>query len=171
VEKTGEHGLWTLCPAGDTTNTPLVETTGADNGNGRRRLRSLDLITLKQRLDNLKVPAAGRTLVLCSAHVADLLVEDQSFQLRYNNTEKGTIMPNFYAKKAFGAAAAGTDRNASTLFFAPRAFQASGTVEMYYEDKFTNPTMRQTVVGFSLYHVIAPMKNIGFGSIVSDDLL
>lgn len=185
VEKTGEHGLWNLCPAGDTANTPVIVTTGADNGNSRKRLKSADLITLKQRLDNLKVPKEGRILVLCSDHVADLLLEDQSFQLRYNNTERGTILANFYgfeiyedvynnvfngsnAKKAFGAAPAGTDRNASTLFFAPRAFQATGTVEMFYEDKYTNPTMRQSVVGFALYHAIAPMKNIGFGAIVSD---
>lgn len=184
AEQSGEHGLYLLAPAANTANTPVIVTTGADNGAGRKRLKSLDLITLKQRLDNLKVPKAGRMLILCSDHVNDLLVEDQSFQLRYNNTEKGSILANFYGfeiyedmanpvytgttKKAFGAAAVpATDANASTMVFAPRAFQAAGTVEMYYQDATTNPTMRETVIGFQVYSIIAPMKNTGFGAIVS----
>lgn len=186
IERTGEHGLWNLCPAANTANTPVIATTGVDNGNGRRRLKSADLIALKGRLDALKVPKDGRCLVLCSDHVSDLLLEDQSFQLRYNgSTEKGTIITMLYgfeiyedvfnnvfdntgAKKAFGAAAVpATDRNASTLFFAPRAFQASGTTEMFFQDKYTNPRMRQSEVGFTQYHIIAPMKNIGFGAIAS----
>ncbi len=184
AEKTAEHGLYLMAPAGNTANTPVITTTGADNGSGRKRLKSADLITLKQRLDNLKVPKAGRMLILCSDHVNDLLVEDQSFQLRYNNTEKGSILSNFYGfeifedmanpvytgttKKAYGATAVpSTDANASTLVFAPRAFQAVGTVEMYAQDAFANPTMRESVVGFRVYNIIAPMQNTGFGAIVS----
>lgn len=186
LERTGEHGLHILCPAGNTANTPVIATTGVDNGNSRRRLKSADLIALKQRLDNLKVPSAGRVLVLCSDHVADLLLEDQSFQLRYNgSTEKGTIIGMFYgfeifedvynpifngstAKVAFGAAAApSTDRNASVCFYAPRSFQASGTTEMFYRERSLDPENRRTVVGFQQYHIIAPMKNIGFGAITS----
>jgi hypothetical protein len=184
AEKTAEHGLFLLAPSGNTASTPVITTTGADNGAGRKRLKSLDLITLKQRLDNLKVPKAGRMLILCSDHVNDLLVDDQSFQLRYNNTEKGSILSNFYGfeifedmanpvytgttKKAFGAVAVpATDANASTLVFAPRAFQAVGTVEMYHEDATTNPTMRESVVGFRVYNIIAPMEATGFGAIVS----
>ncbi len=186
LERTGEHGLFLLAPAGDTANTPVIATTGADNGNGRRRLKSADLIALKARLDNLKIPKEGRVLVLCSDHVSDLLLEDQSFQLRYNgSTERGAIITMLYgfeiyetvynpiynastAKVAFGAAAApSTDRNASVCFYAPRAFQASGTTEMFYRDKSMDPENRQTVVGFQQYHIIAPMKNIGFGAIAS----
>jgi hypothetical protein len=184
IERTGEHGLWNLCPAGNTASTPVIATTGADNGAGRKRLKVADLITLKARLDALKVPQAGRILVLCGDHVADLLMEDLSFQIRYNNTKTGEVIPQYGfeifedvfcnvftdagAKKAFGAAAApSTDRNASTLFFAPRAFQASGTTEMFYQDKYSNPRMRQTEVGFTQYHIIGPVKNLGFGAIAS----
>lgn len=184
AEQTAEHGLFSLCPAGNTADTPVISTTGGDNGAGRKRLKSMDLIALKQRLDSLRIPKAGRMLILCADHVNDLLVEDQSFQLRYNNTEKGSILANFYgfeifedlanpvftglAKKAYGAAAdPSTDCNASTLVFAPRAFQATGTVEMFYQEKHTNPTMRESVVGFEVYNIIAPMKSTGFGAIVS----
>ncbi len=186
LERTGEHGLFLLAPSGNSTDTPVIATTGVDNGNSRRRLKSADLIALKARLDNLKIPKEGRVLVLCSDHVSDLLLEDQSFQLRYNgSTERGTIITMLYgfeiyetvynpiyngstAKVAFGAAAApSTDRNASVCFYAPRAFQASGTTEMFYRDKSMDPENRQTVVGFQQYHIIAPMKNIGFGAIAS----
>lgn len=186
LERTGEHGLFLLAPSGNSADTPVIATTGVDNGNSRRRLKSADLIALKARLDNLKIPKEGRVLVLCSDHVSDLLLEDQSFQLRYNgSTERGTIITMLYgfeiyetvynpiyngstAKVAFGAAAApSTDRNASVCFYAPRAFQASGTTEMFYRDKSMDPENRQTVVGFQQYHIIAPMKNIGFGAIAS----
>ena len=187
VERTAAHGLWNLSPAGNTASSPLVSTTGVDNGNSRKRMKGADLIALKQKLDNLKVPKQGRVLILCADHVSDLLLEDQSFQLRYNNTAEGSIIGRFYgfdifedvtpaifdasnAKKAFGAAAVGTDRNSSTCFFAPRAFQATGTVEMFYQDKYSNPTMRESVVGFQVYHVVAPLKNLGFGAIVSDSI-
>lgn len=187
TERTGEHGLYLLAPSGNTANTPVINTTGADNGNGRKRLKSADLIAMKQRLDNLKVPQAGRILVLCADHVADLLLEDQSFQLRYNNTERGTVMNQYgfeifedvycpvfndsNAKKAYGASAAGTDRNSSTVFFAPRAFQASGDVTMFSQEATSDPLNRESIVGFRVYHIIAPMKSIGFGSIVSDDTI
>lgn len=186
LERTGEHGLFLLAPAGNTANTPVIATTGADNGNGRRRLKSADLIALKQRMDNLKIPKEGRVLVLCSDHVSDLLLEDQSFQLRYNgSTERGSIITMLYgfeiyetvynpiynnstAKVAFGAAAApSTDRNASVCFYAPRAFQASGSTEMFYRERSLDPENRRAVVGFQQYHIIAPMKNIGFGAIAS----
>ena len=187
TEKTGEHGLFLLAPAGDSGTTPLVNTTGADNGNGRKRLKSADIITMKNRLDNLKVPREGRILVLCPDHVSDLLLEDQSFQLRYNNTERGTVINQYgfeifedvycpvyndsNAKKAFGAAAAGTDRNASTVFLAPRAFQATGDVTLFAQEATGDPLNRESVVGFRVHHIIAPMVNTGFGVIVSDDLI
>ena len=183
MERTGEHGLYLLAPGTDSVNTPVLNTSGANDGTGRLRLLSADLIKLKSRLDNLKVPKQGRILVLCSEHVSDLLLEDQSFQLRYNNTQEGTILGRFYGfdvyedvyhpvynagvKKAFGAAPAGGDRNASTVFYAPRAFQASGSVEMFSQDKFENTTHRQGEVGFRMYNIVAPMKNIGFGAVVS----
>lgn len=186
LERTGEHGLHIMCPAGNTANTPVIATTGDDRGTSRRRLKFADLVSLKERLDNLKVPKAGRVLVLCSDHASDLLLEDESFKLRYNsNRETGAIItqlcgfdifedvynPIFNgstAKVAFGAAAApSTDRNSSVCFYGPRAFQASGTTEMFYRDKSMDPENRQTVVGFQQYHIIAPMKNIGFGAIAS----
>lgn len=188
TEGTREHGLWNLTIAGNTGTTPLVETTGADNGFSRKALRTADILTLKLRLDNLKAPKQGRCLVLCASHVNELLLEDATFRQRYQNHVEGKIITRYHgfdiyedtynpvfdasnAKRAYGAAAAGTDRNASVCFIAQRAFQATGTVEMFYADKFGDPENRETKLGFQLYHIVAPQKTTAFGVIVSDDLL
>lgn len=187
VEQTGAYGLWNLAVNGDSGNTPLVETTGADNGNGRKRLTVADLIRLKNRMDTLSVPQSGRVLVLCPDHVSDLLLQDASFAMRYNNTKTGEVIPQYgfeifedvatvkysaaNAKKAFGANPAGTDRNASVCFLAPRTYQASGDVEMFHRMATDDPENRATVLGFGVYHLIGPVKNLGFGVLVSDDTL
>lgn len=188
-EGTRQHGLWNLTIAGNTGTTPLVETTGAERfSSSRRSCTTNDIIALKNRLDALKAPQQGRCLVMCSQHINELLVEDQSFQLRYQNHTEGKLVTRYHgfdiyedsynpvftaanAKKAYGAASAGTDRNASVCFIAERTFQATGTTEMFYRDATMDPENRETVVGFQLYHIVAPKKTTAFGVIVSDDLL
>lgn len=188
-EGTRQHGLWNLTIPGNTATTPLVETTGVERlGSGRRGCTTNDIIMLKNRLDALKAPKQGRCLVMCSQHINELLIEDQSFQLRYQNHTEGKLVTRYHgfdiyedaynpvftaanAKKAYGATAAGTDRNASVCFIAERTFQATGTLEVFHRDKSIDPENRETVVGFQLYHIVAPKKTTAFGVIVSDDLL
>ncbi len=183
-EVTAQHGLFSLAPSGDTANTPIIATTGADNGSSRKRLTLADIASAKKKLDDLKVPFAGRVLVLCNDHVNDLLLVDQSFRDRFINTKTGEPI-SFYgfdiyqdvfcpvyngstAKKAWGAAAApSTDRNASTFFYAPRAFRAKGSVQMFWAAAENDPKNRQNEVGFSIYHIVLPKKNVGFGAIAS----
>jgi hypothetical protein len=184
-ETTMMYGLHSLAPSADSTNTPVVKTTGANNGT-RKRMKVADIATIKKRLDDLKVPLTGRVLVLCNAHLNDLILDqDQSFRDRFYNTATGQVM-DFYGfkiyqstynpvynasfnKVAFSAAPAGTDHNASIVFYAPRAFKARGSVKFYYQDASINPTLRQSVAGYRLYHIVLQKKNIGFGAIVSDD--
>lgn len=182
-EKTAEMGLHSLAPASNTSNTPVIQTTGATIGT-RKRLTSADLINFKKSLDDLKVPQKGRILVLCSEHVADLLIEDKAFSIQYHNVQSGIISKNYYGfkiyetvyapvyhtdgvKKAFAAAPAGTDRQGSVAFYAPRTAKARGSVKRYFSDASGDPQNRQTVVGFRLYHIVIPTKNTGFGVILS----
>ena len=74
------------------------------------------------------------------------------------------------AKKAYGAASAGTDRNASTFFYAPRAVKARGSVMMHMARADEDPQIRDTVIGFTMSHLVIPKKNTGFVAIVSDDV-
>lgn len=183
-EVTAQYGLHSLAPLENTAKTPVLETTGADDGTGRLRLKSADIIKLKKAYDKNKIPSSGRVLVLCADHVADLLVEDLNFQQRYQNTAQGVIASNYYGftvyehvynpvyangdlkKKAYGAASAGTDRNASTAFYAPHAVKATGSVQRYLRKASEDPENRQTVAGFRLYHIVLPMRALGTGAII-----
>lgn len=178
------HALHSLCVAGNTTDTPVLQTTGADDGTGRKRLVPADIIRLQLALDNLKVPQQGRRLVLCPEHCADLLLADLSFALPYHNAKEGMILPSYYgfetykyvnapvfnaagAKKAFGAAGAAGDRKASVVFLPGRSFTANGDLKFYYRDASMDPENRQTVCGYRLWSVTLPVKTTGFGAMIS----
>jgi hypothetical protein len=188
-EKVADKAAHALAPNADSTGTPVIETTGASNGaaNARLRLTPNDIIIAKRKLDDLKIPKMNRILVLCNQHIEDLLMVDEKFREQYKNIQAGTIF-NMYGfeiheyvacpvyrvsggiltKKSFGAASATTDQEASFFFYAPRAFKATGTVEMFYKDAFQNPEYRESVVGFRIYSICLPKKSEGFGAIVSD---
>lgn len=181
-ERTQEHALHSLAPASNTTNTPVVKTTGTDDGNGRLRLTSADLVNYKKKLDNLKIPAKGRCLVLCPDHVADLLLEDKALNLQYQNHTTGMITKNYYGfelyediysplydasldKIAFASATEGTA--ASVLFLAQRTAKARGSVVAYQALAKNDPQNRKTVLGFDLYFIAIPTSLLGQGAIVS----
>jgi len=189
VEKEADKSIHALAPSVNATATPLVMTTGGSNGEtaARKRLLPADIVTAKKKLDDLKVPKMNRILVLCNDHIQDLLLVDEKFNLQYKDAREGTILKLYgfeiyeytncpiykvtnqvLTKKAFGAVADSTnDQNASVFFYAPRAFQATGTTEMFYNDASQNPEYRMSVVGFQQYHICLPKKWLGFGCLVS----
>ena len=75
-DKTVEHALYSLAPSAATVKMPVLETTGPNDGTGRKRLISQDLINLGLALTKANVPLDGRVLVLSPEHAADLMVED-----------------------------------------------------------------------------------------------
>lgn len=177
-----KHGLHQMAPAADSSTTPIVTTTGNADDYGRKRLTPTDIIKLKDRLDTLEMSEDGRILVLCTRHVNDLLLVDQSFKDRYNNTETGKLVtqisgfdiykdiycPKYDAsgnKKAFDAAAAGTDCNLSTFFHESRVFKAFGEVAMYYSEAKTDTDNRETKVGFRRWAIILNKTVLGTGGI------
>ena len=113
---------------------------------------------MKKRFDEAGVPIDGRRLVLCSDHVADLLMCDQKFADQYHNYTTGKIL-NMYsfeiyeymsnphysnagAKIAFTGTPSAGQYQASIAFYTKRMFKATGTTKFYYSDAATNPTMR-----------------------------
>lgn len=169
-------------PQTNTAKTPVIATTG-DNDNGRRRITRADVIALKKRFDEAGVPTDGRRLVLCSDHIADLLLVDQKFSDQYYNYASGKIS-NLYsfqiyeyqsnpyysnagAKLAFKATPATGQYQASIAFYAPRMFKASGTTKFYYSDAATSPTMQESVCNFRHYFIALPKKQEAIGAIYS----
>lgn len=188
-EKTADKAAHMLAPASASSDTPIVLTTGASNGqpNARKRLIPQDIIRLKKALDDLKIPKIGRVLLLCNEHVEDLLMVDEVFANQYKNIPAGTVL-NLYGfkifeyptmpvykevsgtltKKAFGAAADPVnDQVASIAFYPQRAFKCKGEFSMYYSEAKSDPEYRRNLVGFRLYDICLPIKWTGFGALVS----
>ena len=185
-QKKYAKALDALAPAGDTTSTPVILTTGANSTDGLRKTATrADIIALKAKFDAQKVPVAGRVLVLCPDHVNDLLQNDQKFTEQYYNYQSGKIS-NLYgfevyeysaspcytvstkAKLAFGAApSAGTDRQAYVAFYAPRMMRATGTTAAYLSGAKSNPETQENLVNFRHYFICLPLKNEAIGAILS----
>jgi hypothetical protein len=174
--------LYSLAPAGNTADTPVIQTTGPVV-NGRHQLSPVDLVNFRKVLDDLGVPAQGSNLVLCNEHIADLRSIDDIFRNRYADLKTGqiqdymgfTIFQNRYCvqynalqKVAYGAAPLAGYQNASVHFYAPNAMKARGSVKMYYASAELNPRYKQSEVSFTMYFLASPKKLTGFGAIVSN---
>lgn len=165
-----------LCAQENTAKTPVLKTTGAaDPTTGRHRLTLNDLISLKEALDNLKVPASNRRLVLCPDHVNDLLRSEQTFREQFNiNRNTGTV-GNLYGfdiytygdnpiyttagkKKAVHAEASAGEFQCSFAFYVPRVFKATGSTKMYYSEASTDPEYQRNKINFRHYFIAMPKK-------------
>lgn len=176
-----------LAPAGDTTATPVLVTTGADDGTGRKKMVLKDLLALKGKFDGQKIPLAGRVLVLSSDHYNDLLEEAGDKPLFTNgslaDTEGGLLSQRMYGfkvywyvetpyfnpsaktKLSFGATPTGTDRQASVAFYAPDMFRANGSTKPYFSAP--EPLNQQSLFNLRHYYIVLPRKQRAIGAIVS----
>jgi hypothetical protein len=180
------RALHSLAPAGDTAATPVILTSGANSADGKRKmLLRKNIVELKTKFDEMKVPTQGRILVLCSDHISDLLSQDQVFAQQYYSYESGKIgnlygfevyeymdCPYYTAgtkvKLAYGAAATPTtDRQASIAFYAPRMMKATGTTTTYLSEAKTDPQNQQNLINFRHYFICLPLKNEAMAAIIS----
>lgn len=177
--------LHALAPATHGAKTPILLTTGADDGNGRQRLKKADIIALKKAFDDAQVPTQNRRLILSSDHVADLLIEDEKFDAIYLDHSTGTVkklygfsvyehvsLPYYNAttkaKLAVGATpVVGEEFQASIAFYEKRVFKATGSTKMYYSEAKTDPQNQRSLVNFRHYFIALPKKNEALGAIVS----
>jgi len=179
-----KKAIHSLAPSGNTVNMPVLLTTGADDGTGRKRLIWADLIRFKTELDNLMAPQENRRLVLCTDHENDLLLLDTKFKDQYFNSTSGKpysqlgfefysfaanpyYNPSTKAKLSYGAVPAGTDRRASIFFNPKRSAKANGWVKMYYSEAKTDPAMQRNMMNFRHNFIIMPKREDTRGAIVS----
>lgn len=169
-----------LAPQKEGAKTPVIATTGADDGTGRKRMVREDIIALKARFDKLKIPTAGRRLVLCSDHVNDLLTLDQKFAEQYYNYTSGKIANmygfevyefanNPYYSTAGVKAALGSTEGyqASFAFYMQRVFKATGSTKMYYSEAATDPQNQRSLINFRHYFICMPKLADAAGVIYS----
>lgn len=168
-----------IAPAADGTYTPVIETTGADNGDGQKRMKWADIRTLQRRFDDAEIPVEGRIIVLSARHLEDLELEDLD---RFNKVmDKGVIctfkiytlassrLPRYNdttgAKVAYGAAAAGTDSTATIAFHKDEVMKALGSDDMFLREK--DPELRGDMIGFQKRALSLPIRDKGVAAVYS----
>lgn len=182
--KSMDKAAHAIAPTSDSTETPIIKTTGANNGNGYKRLTLTDIQTLKKKFDDMKAPKAGRKLVLGNQHIADLLGTSQVFENQYYNIPEGKILKlygfeiheyintatytDLFVKKAFGAAAASGDRESSFAFVNSEIFKAKGTIEAFLSDAKSDVLNKRNLMSYNLRFIAMPKKQRAIASIVSE---
>lgn len=186
-EKKREKAIHAIAPDQHEAGKAVVlRTTGEkDPVTLRKRLTPDDLISLKEQFDTMKVPEKDRILVLCSQHSNDLLRVDKAYKDAYNINETDGKIARLYGfdiyeynstpyytssgkKKAFGATASATDRQASVAFYCPGMMKANGSVQMYYQEASKDPLYHRNLVNFRNWGICLPLKaDCTRGAIVS----
>lgn len=183
IESKHDKAIHAIAPTSHTALTPVITTSGEDDGFGRARLIGKDIVNLKKAFDDAKVPKKDRRLVLSNDHVNDLLLEDPKFEKQYSEHESGVISKKygftiyeyvsnpFYSevgvKKAFGSIEGENEYQASVAFYAKRMFKASGTTKMYYSEAKTDPDNHKNKINFETRHIVLPTKLEAIGAIYS----
>jgi hypothetical protein len=172
-------------PDVDTEFTPVITTTGEDNGEGFKRLAIKDILKLKRRYDILDIPQDKRYLVLDPRHTEDLILQDlKSFKditdfvngvpKRFAGfnvlefTKNPSYDSNTLKKKTIGSIADENTAFCTFSFYGDEVMKADGTVKMY--SKVGDPEQRATIIGFDKRFIALPIRNKGIGAIVASKI-
>ena len=174
-------GIHNIAPMATAAKTPVLRTTGPDDGTGRKRLVRKDIVQLAIEFNKIKVPLQNRRLVLSAEHLGDLLVEDDRFLNLYTSITQGKIT-NMIAgfevstfietpyynqtsgnKLSFGAITGTDDRQASIAFYKKHIFKAGGKTTAYF-DKADTAT-QTNYINFRNYNIVLPKTLNGIGGI------
>ncbi|MGJ1363453.1 hypothetical protein ACR79B_15785 [Sphingobacterium spiritivorum] len=179
--KTSTKAAHAFAPQSNTVNTPILETTGDNDGEGNKRLIPENILKLKRKYDDLDYPLDKRFLILDPRHVEDLLIYDlklfkdivdltngQPKRFAGFNILQFTKNPLYTSaneKKPWGSAAVPTDKFSSFSFYGDEVMRAVGSMHMYATEN--DAKERGTIVGFDMRFIGMPIRNKGIGSILS----
>jgi hypothetical protein len=141
--KQHDKAIHAFGPSENTASKPVLFTTGDIDSAGKRRMTRADIIAMKKRFDDLKVPLQAVAWCCSSDHVQDLLLTDQQcLPISITTTHPGRFplvqfrgVPNMSTtpintssvfKKSFGSTASAGEFQASIAFYAPRMFKGEG---------------------------------------------
>jgi hypothetical protein len=181
-----------LAPAANSATTPVLRTTGADDGTGRLRLTYADLIKFHAAVKALNLPNANELfLILCAEHSQDLILDRASTQNNRDiviDTTTGKLKrfyeiklfennynPKYAANgtlKALGAVAAADDKNASIFYYAPNTVWHVNKVKILYKPETTDTMSADPTSEFrtQTYALCEKTQEHGFGAIVSGNV-
>lgn len=191
LEKIGEHGIYNVSPASNTANTPVFKTGGPVSAQtGNKIMLSDDIVKMAIAWDGLKLPSAGRTLVVPPAMFWEFVssndtikaqaerngqggtgtgvwVEWMGFNIRPRvttaNYNKGTLVKN-----AWGAVPTGNDKQAAVAYIKGKSFgRALGDMHMFAT--IDDPDQQGDKINFLTTAIVLPVKQALLGAIVYSD--
>lgn len=187
-----DHVMWKLAPGDDTsTDMPVMRTTGADDGTGRKRLIFTDLVKYLELVKGLNLPNENKLImVLCPEHQTDLILDRDSaayfadkriffdpvtgkvnsvmgFKFYENNAALAYSATG--VKLAKGAALTSTDRRASLFFYGGNTVKHIEAVKILYKPEIQDTTSADPTSEFrtQTYGLVDRIEEIGVGAIVS----
>ncbi len=176
--------IHSIAPQKNTTNTPVIEATGETDPSGRKTLVYNDLVSLKNKLDDLEVPQEDRRLVLCTNHYNDLLKDRKNFGNVLVDYKKGMVAPiiagfeifsyikmptysDSLEKIPYGAIPDPTkERKASVAFYKGNIAKKTGITKQYFGEAKTNPSLQVNELNYRHYFIATPFVNKYIGAIV-----
>lgn len=172
-----KKAIHALAPAAHTADTPVIELPANYTSNDVY----LKMVELKGYFDDMECPEEGRRIVLASAHYnkliedrerfADVLVDHKTGKVnkRIAGFEVYTYVSNpMYseagAKKAWGAVALGTDKQATVAFHTDNVGKKTGMLKQYYDKPTT--TTQAHLLNYRHYYIALPILNKYIGAII-----
>lgn len=189
LENKFTKAIHALAPAADSTDTPVIKTTGALN-NGRRQFTYEDLVALKRACDAAKMSKVDRRLVLSSDHWNDLLLDRDRFANQLNNIAEGEVAPKIAGFKiyqydanpyfhddtgtltrtAYGAVVTpGTDFQASVVFDGGNVAKKNGLTKQYYSPASATPKNPVNELNYRHYFMTLPIRQKFMAAIIDAD--
>ena len=164
---------YNIAPSSNSTDHPVIATTGSNRGDGNKALKYKDLLKLRTAFNKANYPMEGRILVLSPEHEEDLLAEDVD---RYNRmmttgtvagfkvyvTNHGVQYSTSGEKQTYGTTNA---QPCSFAFCKSEVMRAMGTIEGEPEQRWSD--YRGWLLGFQMRFVAMPFRSKGIAAIYS----
>lgn len=164
---------YNIAPSSNSTDHPVIATTGSNRGDGNKALKYKDLLKLRTAFNKASYPMEGRILVLSPEHEEDLLAEDAD---RFNRmittgtvagfkvymTNHGVQYSTSGEKQAYGTTNA---QPCSFAFCKSEVMRAMGDIEGEPEQRWAD--YRGWLLGFQMRFIAMPFRSKGIAAIYS----
>ena len=187
-----DYAMRKIAPLKDTSGTPIIRTTGEDDGTGRKKLTYSDMIKYYSITEGLNLKDWSQAfMILCAEHRQDL-IDDRSSTNNYRDIQidpdtgelKRLFKLKFFENNhnvkfnaanevlADGAVPIATDRNASLFYYAPNIVHHIEAVKVLHkemENDTRNPDP-QSEMRLHCYGLTDKKQEYGVGALVSGNV-
>lgn len=168
----GKSAAYNFAPAKNSANTPVLTTTGADRGDGNKRMTFADVLALRTAFNKANLPLDGRILLLNPEHEADLILEDSA---RYNAMMQSGKIAGFdvyvYGNTPYYTAAGNKSEAtvtngqiSSVAICTSESMRAMGDIKGEPEERWAD--YRGWVLGMQVRFVAQPLRGLGYGAVI-----